>query len=79
MHLEEQNLPISNAAGVQYYKCKHCSFGFENKRSQVHHNATVHQGKKLLECQKCDSKFTQKVSLILHLSTVHDEKNPYPW
>ena len=53
--------------------------GFEDKRSLVHHSATVHEGKTLYECFKCDSKFTQKQSMILHLTSVHDEKNPYVW
>ena len=68
---------IRRELAYEFYKCKNCPKAFEDKRSLVHHNAIVHEGKKLYECSKCDSKFTQKQSMILHLTSVHEEKEPY--
>ena len=73
-HEKPHYLVLLNSAQVdmtQFYKCKKCPKGFGMATDLSHHNAIVHEGKKLSYCDKCERKFVTFQSLMNHLKEVH--------
>ena len=74
----KSNFPItidkSQVDMTQFYKCKKCQKGFAMAVDLSHHNATVHEGRKLPQCKKCQKKFSTIPSLMYHLKEVHKVK-----